>query len=48
MAGNKFDTAFKEFKPTVYRLTYLDPYGDEVNCKGTPKQIINSILNQQL
>jgi len=48
MAGNKHNTAFAIHKPTTYSLTHLDHYGTEVHIIGTPKQIINYILDQQL
>jgi hypothetical protein len=48
MAGNKHNTAFAIHKPTTYSLKYLDHYGDEIKMTGTPQQIINHILKQQL
>lgn len=48
MAGNKFDTQFAIHKPKFYSLIFKDLYDEERTIKGTPKQIINYILNQQL
>jgi hypothetical protein len=48
MAGNKFNTQFAIHKPAFYSLTFKDLYDEERTITGTPKQIINYILNQQL
>ena len=48
MAGNKHNTAFAIHKPAIYSLKYLGHYGDEIKMTGTPQQIINHILKQQL
>ena len=48
MAGNKYDTQFAIHKPTTYRLEFLDQNGTTQYMTGTPKQVINYILNQQL
>ena len=48
MAGNKHNTAFAIHKPSFYELKFMDLYGDEATMTGTPSQVINYILNQQL
>ena len=48
MAGNKFNTQFAIHKPKSYELKFIDLYGNEATTIGTPKQIINYIINQQL
>ena len=48
MAGNKHNTQFAIHKPNTYQLVYKDLYNEEKTLTGTPKQIINYILNQQL
>jgi hypothetical protein len=48
MAGNKYDTPFAIHKPKFYQLSFKDQH-DVVQCmKGTPMQVLNYILNQQL
>tara|TARA_R110002020_G_scaffold234247_2_gene446234 strand:- start:1752 stop:1895 length:144 start_codon:yes stop_codon:yes gene_type:complete len=47
MAGNKFNTKFEEIKPLDYTLKF-NVRGSTSIVSGTPKQIINFILNQQL
>lgn len=48
MAGNKFDTQFAIHKPKLYSLTFKDLYNEERTMTGTPGQVINYILKQQL
>ena len=48
MAGNKFDTQFAIQKPKFYNVTFKDLYDKECTMTGTPSQVINYILNQQL
>tara|TARA_B100000035_G_scaffold276171_1_gene253629 strand:- start:77 stop:223 length:147 start_codon:yes stop_codon:yes gene_type:complete len=48
MAGNKYNTPFAIHKPKFYQLKFEDLYGEESTVTGTPSQIINYILNQQL
>ena len=48
MAGNKYNTQFAIHKPTVYQLTFKDLHDKECTMTGTPSQVINYILNQQL
>ena len=48
MAGNKSTTKFAIYKPSFYELRFLNEYNEEVKTTGTPKQILNFILNQQL
>ena len=48
MAGNKFNTQFAIHKPKFYTLTFKDLYDEERVMTGTPSQVINYILNQQL
>ena len=48
MAGNKFNTQFAIHKPKFYNLTFKDLYDKECTMTGTPSQVINYILNQQL
>lgn len=48
MAGNKHNTAFAIHKPKFYSLTFKDLYNEERIMTGTPSQVINYILNQQL
>ena len=48
MAGNKHNTQFAIHKPDTYQLVYKDLYNEERTMTGTPKQIINHILQQQL
>jgi len=48
MAGNKFDTQFAIHKPKFYQLTFKDLYDKECTITGTPAQVINHILKQQL
>ena len=48
MASNKFDTQFAIHKPKFYQISFKDQ-NDEIQCmKGTPMQVLNYILNQQL
>jgi len=48
MAGNKHNTQFAIHKPDIYQLVYKDLYNEKCIMTGTPKQIINHILKQQL
>lgn len=48
MAGNKFNTQFAIHRPKFYELAYKDQYGTVSSMRGTPSQVINYILNQQL
>ncbi len=48
MAGNKSTTKFAIHKPKFYQLKFIDVYGGEVSITGTPMQVLNYILNQQL
>lgn len=48
MAGNKFNTQFALHKPKFYKLQFEDQYGTVCSMNGTPAQVINYILNQQL
>jgi len=48
MAGNKFDTKFKNVKPKAYKVTYIGLYGEEQAVEGTAKQVINHILTLAL
>ena len=48
MAGNKHNTQFAIHKPKFYSLTFKDLYDKEQTMTGTPSQVINYILNQQL
>jgi len=48
MAGNKYNTPFAIHKPKFYQLKFEDLYGEESTITGTPAQVINYILNQQL
>tara|TARA_R100000231_G_C5205628_1_gene128875 strand:- start:338 stop:484 length:147 start_codon:yes stop_codon:yes gene_type:complete len=48
MAGNKYDTPFKIYRPSFYRLQFKDQHDKTVSINGTTKQILNYILNQQL
>jgi hypothetical protein len=48
MASNKNNTKFAIHKPKFYELKCLDLYGIETIITGTPKQIINHIINHQL
>lgn len=48
MAGNKFNTQFAIHKPKFYQLKFKDLYDEERTVTGTPAQVINYILNQQL
>ena len=48
MAGNKFNTEFKIHKPHFYELQYKDKDGKTQSMTGTPHQVLNYILNQQL
>jgi hypothetical protein len=48
MASNKNNTKFAIHKPKFYELKCLDLYGIETTITGTPKQIINHIINHQL
>ena len=48
MAGNKYNAPFAIHKPKFYQLKFEDLYGEETTVTGTPSQVINYILNQQL
>ena len=48
MAGNKYDTPFIIHRPDRYRIQFQDQNGVVQNMSGTPLQVINYILNQQL
>ena len=48
MAGNKFDTKFKNVKPKAYKVTYIGLYNEEQAVEGTAKQVINHILSLAL
>lgn len=48
MAGNKYNTPFAIHKPYFYRLEYKDQNNQVQVMSGTPKQLLNYILNQQL
>tara|TARA_B100001287_G_scaffold13208_1_gene9931 strand:+ start:2394 stop:2549 length:156 start_codon:yes stop_codon:yes gene_type:complete len=48
MAGNKYDTPFAIHRPAFYQLEFHDEHGKINKMTGTPKQVINYILNQQL
>ena len=48
MAGNKSTTKFAIHKPKFYSLTFKDLYDEERTMTGTPSQVINYIINQQL
>ncbi len=48
MAGNKYDTPFAIHQPHFYELIFKNKDGATHSMTGTPKQVINYILNQQL
>ena len=48
MAGNKYDTPFAIHKPKFYELQYKDQNDVTQSMTGTPLQVLNYILNQQL
>jgi len=48
MSCNKSTTKFAIHKPKFYQLKFIDVYGGEVSITGTPMQVLNYILNQQL
>lgn len=48
MAGNKFNTEFAIHKPKFYQLEFKDERGTVTHMTGTPLQVLNYILNQQL
>jgi len=48
MAGNKYDTPFAIHRPKFYKLQYEDQHGVVCSMNGTPMQVLNYILNQQL
>ena len=48
MAGNKYDTPFAIHRPAFYKLQFEDQHGVVCSMRGTSKQVINYILNQQL
>lgn len=48
MAGNKFNTEFAIHKPDSYRIQFKDQNGIVQSMSGTPMQVLNYILNQQL
>ena len=48
MAGNKYDTPFAIHKPKFYKLQFEDQHGTAQGMNGTPLQVLNYILNQQL
>jgi len=48
MAGKKCHTQFAIHKPKFYSLTFKDLYDEERTMTGTPSQVINYIINQQL
>lgn len=48
MAGNKFNTEFAIHRPDRYRIQFQDKDGVVQSMNGTPMQVLNYILNQQL
>ena len=48
MAGNKFNTEFAIHKPKFYKLQFENQNGIVQSMNGTPMQVLNYILNQQL
>lgn len=48
MAGNKYNTPFAIHRPKFYQISFKDQDGAVQCMKGTPTQVINYILNQQL
>jgi hypothetical protein len=48
MAGNKYNTPFAIHKPKFYKLQFEDQNGVVQSMNGTPLQVLNYILNQQL
>ena len=48
MAGNKSNTKFEMHKPKFYKLQFEDQNGIVQSMNGTPMQVLNYILNQQL
>lgn len=48
MAENKYNTPFAIHRPHFYELQYKNKDGEIHIMTGTPKQVINYILNQQL
>ena len=48
MAGNKYDTPFAIHKPKFYKLQFEDQDSVVQSMNGTPLQVLNYILNQQL
>ena len=48
MAGNKYDTPFAIHRPDRYRIEFQDQHGVVQSMNGTPMQVLNYILNQQL
>ena len=48
MAGNKYNTEFAIHKPNFYKLQFEDQHGIVQSMRGTPMQVLNYILNQQL
>ncbi len=48
MAGNKFNTEFVIHRPDRYRIQFQDQDGVVQSMNGTPMQVLNYILNQQL
>jgi hypothetical protein len=48
MAGNKYNPPNVIHRPKNYTLQYENKYGDIETLKGSAKQIITHILNQQL
>ena len=48
MAGNKYDTPFAIHRPKFYKIQFEDQDGVMQSMNGTPLQVLNYILNQQL
>lgn len=48
MAGNKYDTPFAIHRPKFYKIQFEDQDGIVQSMNGTPMQVLNYILNQQL
>ena len=48
MAGNKYDTPFTIHRPDRYRIQFQDQDGVVQSMNGTPMQVLNYILNQQI
>lgn len=46
MVDNKSEFAIHQ--PATYKLEYVDKHGSQVWFTGTPKQVINHILNKSL